>query len=369
MNKPAFNLPKTPRSMDLAITAKCNLRCAYCSHFSSEGEVGDLPTEEWVAFFGELSRCAVLDVCLQGGEPFFRQDLPEIIEGVVRNKMRYSVLSNGVLIGDELAGFLASTKRCNFVQVSIDGSCQDVHDSFRGRGSFQRVVTAIQALRRHRVSVTVRVTIHKKNFTDLENIARFLLTEVGIPEFSLNSAADLGLCRQHAEEVQLTAEERAHVMKSALRLVKKYPGRIAASAGPLAEAELWRSMEERNGQEGPLHPQGGFLSGCNGTFTKLAVRADGMIVPCNLLPGIELGRINQVDLADVWLNHPELNRLRNRRALPLSDFAFCRGCAYIPYCTGNCPATADAMLGDPYHPSPEGCYRRFLEQGGSIPAE
>jgi len=48
----------TPKSMDLEITSRCNLRCTYCSHFESDGDVGhDLPKEEWLKFFEELNRC------------------------------------------------------------------------------------------------------------------------------------------------------------------------------------------------------------------------------------------------------------------------------------------------------------------------
>ena len=76
---------RTPKSVDLAITNRCNLRCKYCSHFTSAGDVGqDLPKEEWLQFFAELNRCAVMDVTLQGGEPFYRGDLKELIEGIVR---------------------------------------------------------------------------------------------------------------------------------------------------------------------------------------------------------------------------------------------------------------------------------------------
>ena len=65
-----MNLMKTPKSVDLEITNMCNLRCKHCSHFSSEGDVDrDISTEEWLEFFEELNRCAVMDVCLQGGEP------------------------------------------------------------------------------------------------------------------------------------------------------------------------------------------------------------------------------------------------------------------------------------------------------------
>ena len=78
----------------------------------------DLPTEEWLRFFEELNRSMVMDVCFQGGEPLMRPDLPELIQSVVRNGMRFSILSNGTLITDEIAQFLASTGRCDYVQVS-----------------------------------------------------------------------------------------------------------------------------------------------------------------------------------------------------------------------------------------------------------
>lgn len=116
---------RTPRSIDIEITNRCNLRCKYCAHFSSPGDVdNDLPKEEWFKFFEELNRCAVMDVTLSGGEPFHRQNITEIIESIIHNRMRYAILSNGTLITDEMAKFLAETKRCNSVQVSIDGSAQ-----------------------------------------------------------------------------------------------------------------------------------------------------------------------------------------------------------------------------------------------------
>ncbi len=106
------------------------------------------------------------------------------------------------------------------------------------------------------------------------------------------------------------------------------------------------------------------MQGCPNN--KLAVRADGVIVPCNMLTHIELGRINQDSLSDVWQNHPTLNQMRQRSTIPLTDFEFCAGCPYIPYCTGNCPGLAYTLTGQIDHPSPDACLRRYLEDGGEI---
>ena len=361
---------KTPRSVDLAITNRCNLRCTYCSHFTSAGDVGeDLPREEWLTFFEELNRCAVMEVILQGAEPFCREDIKELIQGIVRNRMRFNILSNGTLISEEIAAFLASTGRCDGVQVSIDGSTPKTHDACRGQGNFLRAMEGIKILQRHGAPVSVRVTIHRHNVKDLEDVARLLLEEIRLSSFSTNSASLMGLCRYNAEEVQLTVEERSFAMETLLRLHEKYNGRISANAGPLADAKMWLEMEKARQERRERMPGRGCLTGCGGPMTKLAVRADGVIVPCIQMSHIELGRINRDDLHEVWENHPELKRLRERRNIPLSDFEFCKGCDYIPYCTGNCPALAYTILGEENHPSPDACLRKFLEEGGRLPDE
>jgi SynChlorMet cassette radical SAM/SPASM protein ScmE len=132
---------------------------------------------------------------------------------------------------------------------------------------------------------------------------------------------------------------------------------------------MFSEMERARREGKESIPGRGSLTGCGGTMSKLAVRADGTMVPCCQVPMIELGRINRDSMKDVWLNHPELNRFRRRNEIPLSSFEFCRDCPYIPYCTGSCPATAVTLTGNPYHPSPDACLRLFLKDGGRLPDE
>ncbi len=361
---------RTPRSVDLDITNECNLRCGYCYHFSGPGDVGkDLPKEEWLRFFEELSRCAVMSVAMAGGEPFLRGDLRELIAGVVKNRMRFSILSNGTLIADEMAAFLFSTNRCDGVQVSIDGSKPETHDAARGDGSFSRAMTGIRRLLEHHVPVQIRVTINRYNVSDLEAIARLMLDDLRLPGFSTNAASRMGLCKQNVDEIGLSVEDRTLAMETLLRLNRKYDNRISAQAGPLAEAIMWSEMEMARRKGKKNIPMGGSLTACGCVMDTIAVRADGVMAPCTMLSHIELGRINKNDLADVWLNHPEIQKIRMRGNIPLSELEFCRGCDYIYFCTGNCPGLAYSIVGEVNAPSPDACLRRFLDDGGKIPLQ
>ncbi|MEI6287468.1 MAG: SynChlorMet cassette radical SAM/SPASM protein ScmE [Bacillota bacterium] len=358
----------TPKKIDIALTNNCNLRCRYCYFFTSEADTGrDLATADWLKFFGELKDCVVMDVCLAGGEPFMRPDLRELIAGVVDSRLRYTLLSNGTLIDDSIAGFIAATKRCNSVQVSIDGADSSVHNA--SRGGFADAVRGIHILQRHNIPVTVRLTINRFNVNKLEETAAFLFDEIGLPSFSTNSAAYMGLCRQNNDEISLTTADRMTAMRSLLRIIKKYGNRIGAQAGPLAEARMWREMERQiNNHEQP-GSRCGVLGGCGGMFSTLAVRADGVITPCTQMPQVELGRINQDSIRKIWQTNPELQRLRERAETKLSSFAMCRDCEYAAYCTGNCPAVAYNLSGAVNVPAPDACYKRFLADGGKLPDE
>lgn len=368
--EPFASIMCTPRSVDIEITSRCNLRCRYCYFFDNPAvDYRDLPTEEWLRFFEGLGRCGVMNLTLAGGEPFIRKDLTVLIGGIVRNRMRFSILSNGMLIDDEISGFIGSTGRCDYVQVSVDGSDTKAHDACRGEGAFVGAIRGIRTLQHHGVSVAVRVTIHRSNVFDLENIAGLLLEELELPGFSVNAAGYLGSCRSNADDVLITAQERQVAMEALLRLSEKYTGRISAMAGPLAEARQWRRMEEARMQAAPPFPNGGRLTACGCPSNKIAVRADGVIVPCSMLSHIKLGHISRDSLVETWQQSAELNRIRQRHLIQLTDFEFCDACPYISYCTGNCPGLAFAMTGQVDHPSPDACLKRFLEAGGKLPTD
>jgi len=368
LSNKTIKIMKTPESVDISIVNKCNLRCKYCSHFTSAGDTSDdLPKEEWLRFFKELKDCAVMRTTLQGGEPFLRPDLEELINGIKASRMRFSILTNGTLITDKTAAFISSTGRCDTVQVSIDGSIPTTHDSMRGKGSFAQAIRGINYLKKYNINTSVRVTIHKQNINDLENIARFLLEDIGLPGFGTNSASYMGLCRQNAALVQLTTEERSIAMEKMIRLSQIYKGRISATAGPLAEAQMWSEMEDARFQGKKSLPNRGYLTACNGTMKNIGVRSDGTIVPCLLLGHIELGFINKDSIKNIWQNHPEIKSLRERCFIPINSFEYCKDCTYINFCTGNCPALAYNMLGKSDHPSPDACLKRFLENGGRLP--
>jgi len=359
------NIVDAPQTLDLSLTGRCNLRCRYCFYADAMHSRQELPVEQWLSFFAELGRLAVRSVCLSGGEVFVRPHLEDLIDGVIANRMRYSLLTNGTLITEKTVAMLATGKRrqrLSSIQVSIDGSCPEINDASRGRGSFAKALQGLRLLKEAGFPVTSRVTINRYNVDDLENIAGLVLDEIGLQGFSTNDAVPMGAGCSNQDAITLRPEQQLKAMKTLNQLAERYDGRITASAGPLANRRMYKEMQDaRATGEKSTRWQMGYLTSCGCVFNKLAVHHDGVITPCNMLPQLELGKINVDSLTEIWQSHPTLKALKDRRQIPMGDVPGCEDCEWAPYCNGSCPGLAYEMTGDFNLANPHDCYRRFLE--------
>ncbi len=174
---------------------RCNINCSYCYYLEKEklypGEkrfrMSDAVLERYVHDLIEAGMQAGLDeieFSWQGGEPtllrvgFFekavalqKQYCPE---GV---RINNTLQTNGTLLDDDWGAFLA--REHFLVGVSIDGP-RDIHDHYRrdraGRGTFDKVMQGIDALRRHKVDYNILTTVHRENAIKGKQVYKFLKT-------------------------------------------------------------------------------------------------------------------------------------------------------------------------------------------------
>ena len=354
-----------PEELDLSLTGRCNLRCQHCFYADDMKTRDDLPTEPWLEFFDELGRLAVRRVCLTGGEVMARRDLWTLVDRLVENRMRFTMLTNGTLLDEaavERLGRAHRRTRLENIQVSVDGPTAEVHDRFRSPGSFSGAVRALRLLKEAGLPLTARVTINRYNVDLLRQTAAFLLDELGLPYISTNSALPVGAAHTHTQQVTLTAQERRRAMVDMVQLADEYDGRILANDGPLAQARHFAAMEQAADDPDQRQPWMGTLSACGCVFSKLAVHHDGTIVPCALLSEATLGHINRDPLPDIWRSHPTLSAMRSRRTTPMRDLSRCQGCRWVEVCNGGCPAHPFSHHGELDRPSDFHCYRKYLEE-------
>jgi SynChlorMet cassette radical SAM/SPASM protein ScmE len=354
-----------PTAMSVSVTGRCNLKCQYCFYADEMTALSDLPTEAWLKCFQELTAMGVRNVTLTGGEALTRRDFWELVDGVIANHMRYDMLSNGTLFTEKVIEQFNVGKRrirLNSIQISIDGSTAEIHNMSRPN-SFERAMRGLRLLKAAGFPLTVRVTINRHNYKDLENIAHLLLEDVGLPSFSTNEAVPLGSGCNNMGTMVLTSAEKLETMRIFKRLEERYGNRISALAGPLAKLKMYAEMDHaRETGEKSTRWQMGYLTACGCVFSKLDILHDGSIVPCNMLGSLVLGNIQTDSIEEIWRSHPVLQAMKARRAIPLSQVPGCEDCEWNEYCNGSCPSIAYDHYGDMNRGNPEDCYRRFLNE-------
>jgi len=371
VSTPEIGVMSTPRNFDIAVTGRCNLSCAYCFYADEMTSRTDLSTDQWLDVFKLLGGLRVMRVTLTGGEALSRPDFFKLVDGVIENRMRYSILSNGTLVTERtLAEFEKGKRRqrLDSIQISIDGSSAKVHDQSRPN-SFSRAIRGLQLLKGAGFPLTVRITINRFNYTDLENTARLLLEEIGLDGFSTNEAYPCGATNRYEDGIMLTVDQRREVMNTLTRLNEKYHDRISASAGPLAlvqEECLIHESREKGLRELPGR---GYLTACGGVFDKLALLHDGTIVPCHVISDLNLGNILTDDIREIWLHHPLMQAMRQRRENSLDAIEPCSTCDYKGFCTGGCPGGALFLNHDFNTRNPMDCYRILTGEETYPPSE
>jgi len=366
MNSPAApTVSPTPRSLSISITGRCNLRCRYCFYANEMHALRDLSTGQWLEFFRRAREWKIFDISLTGGEVFTRPDLFELIDGIIENKMRYNLLSNGTLIDEGVIEQLSRgkrKKRLDYIQISIDGSCAEIHNRSRP-DSFDRAVRGLKLLKENGFPLAVRTTINRHNLEDLENIAEFLLEDIGVSSFGTNEAMPIGTGCQSAKEIALSPRDQRRAMGIMKKLLQKYPGRLNAQAGPQAKLKMYDEMERaRKGEKVKTNWKMGYLSACGCVFSRIDILHDGSIVPCCMLPGLKLGNIQRDPVDKIWQQHPVMRAMRDRRRIPMREVPGCEDCEWNPYCNGSCPGLAHQLTGDFNRANPEDCFRRFLRE-------
>lgn len=355
-----------PQFLDLSLTHHCNLNCPYCFYDDEMAVTRDLTTEEWLQVFTGLHNLPVRELVLSGGEVFTRKDLPILLEAICNAGKRFSILTNGTLVDDDWIEVLKRYRtRLSYIQFSVDGSCADVHDSIRGDGSFERTIAGLRRVLDAGLPEMVRMTINRLNASDIEAAMDFLLNDIGVRQVGTNDVVTIGAgCRIN---IGLSPDQHLEAMRSLVRMSRKYPDRLQASAGPLARYRSYREIDRIiAGEMVRNEHRMGRLTGCGCMGMKLAVRHDGAVSPCNMLTDLHLGNILTDSLAEIWRSHPILEAMRERSKIRLRDIEECSDCPYADYCTGNCPATRYAETGNLNLPNVSDCYRQFLRECGGV---
>lgn len=169
---------RTPLSGSLELTFRCNLRCQHC--YVSHGHTGipgmqELTTEEARDLIDQMVEMGTLWLLLTGGDPLLRRDFLEIYTHARRRGLLVSIFTNGTLITNRIADYLAEWRPFN-IEITLYGYTQETYERVTGiPGSYARAMQGIERLDQRGIPYklkTMVMTLNQHEFADIQDFAR-----------------------------------------------------------------------------------------------------------------------------------------------------------------------------------------------------
>lgn len=346
-------------------TRTCNLRCVHCySDSFAKKYPGELDTAQAKVMIDDLVAFKVPALLFSGGEPTTRPDLFELIAHATGQGLRVTVSTNGTLI-DEAKARQFKDLGVTYVGISLDGIGK-TNDLFRGKdGAFDAAVRGIRHCHAVGQKVGLRLTLTRRNCTDLHDIFDFIQQE------NIQRACFYHLVYSGRGN---TADELSHAeIRRAMDIIvertvsfyeRGVPREILTVDHHADNAYLYLKLKAQN----PAHAAKVYQwmkwngGGANSSGIGISnINWLGEVHPDQFWQSAVLGNIKERPFSEIWSDNsiPLLAQLRNRRPLLKGR---CGECRFQEICGGSFRVRALQVHGDPWASDPA-CYLSDAEIG------
>jgi mycofactocin radical SAM maturase len=299
----------------------------HCLSDSGQASRDELTHGECLELIDQLTALKVFQVNIGGGEPFMREDFLDLLSYSHEKGLVTCVSTNGTMVDPSLAKRLSSLMRL-YLQVSLDGATPEVNDAIRGKGTYEKILYAMDCLATECVPFSINTVLTRTNFSQLE-ILRKMASEYH---------AELRVSRFRPSGRGKTSKAYLGPTKDQLETFSNW----------LDEHDLVRTGDSFFCLTSENRRRKG-LDMCGASKMTCCISPMGQVYPCAFLQEepFLVGNIRDSSFKDLWDSSPVFNRFRSL------DVKSCMECYRFDSCRGGCPAVAYHTFDDISMPDPE----------------
>lgn len=312
----------TIKTAYLEITNLCNLNCRTCYNRSGlNRERKELSLAQIEQILLTLLPFGLQRFLLSGGEPSLHSEFDEILE----LPRRYPAVSFGIVTnGNHHHRKLIDTvNECdNFtLQISLDGSCEEVNRLTRGEGHFDKAVAFARCIHKTAPKPLLKMVVSKRNLHDVEAFCELALSLGFVPELAFIYKSGNGA--DDWDETCVTAQQKIQVLKLAERINAKKNTSIFLPQCTI-RCPLTSGLQQ----------------------LSLCIKVDGSIQPCQSIYSdrYTVGNALSFDAAEFERRMSAIADTAGRRLA--CDYG-CGACMLNAYCGRGCMAEAINLSDDP----------------------
>jgi len=345
------------------VTQSCDLACKHCRAAAQPiAHPDELTHEEGKALIDQIAEMRVPIFVFTGGDPLKRKDLFELIRYASSKNVHVAVTPSATPLLTHEAIF--KMKKAGLVRlgISLDGSCPEIHDRFRGLdGAWARTIQAIEWANAAGIPIQVHTTVSRHNVNDLDNLCN-LFEKLAIVMWNVFFLVPVG--RGQLDDL-LSGEEFERVFGKIYELSRRANFQIKTTeAMHYRRYLLQHNLEEKRMGHGVGHAHGALYEAGAPTADArtrnmgwatrrvndgkgfVFISHVGNVYPSGFLP-IHAGNIRETPLVEIYREAPIFKALRDTLRLE----GKCGACEYKEICGGS-RARAYALTGDPLAQEP-----------------
>lgn len=195
----------------------CNLDCSTCYNRSGKTRTRqELSFDDFVQITDRLTHeFGCTRILISGGEPTLHNEFDRILSHLLSTGLEIGVVTNGTTNNQSLVTAYLTQKKLT-VQVSLDGSCEQINAKTRGRGNFNKTAEYLSRLSAAGRHPFLRMVVSQNNLHDVEAYYRFAFSIGCIPDYTFIN--DMGNASDIWETLAPTPQQKLSVLRTLERL-------------------------------------------------------------------------------------------------------------------------------------------------------
>ena len=332
------------RSIDWAITDRCNYNCLHCFHAADNDiQRNEFSFQDALRLLDDIRSCGIPSVRLTGGEPTLYPHFRELLKAIYERELQLDTLvTNGSKLTAELLGYIKELFPLARIMISFDGI--GFHDWMRRHpGSEEEAKRAVRLSVQAGLSVFINSNVNRRNM-DVMYDTFLMLADLGVEQLRIIRTTEAPRWELNKNEDTLSPEE---YYDFSCRFAQQYK-----QDAPDVPVIIWQSLsldkENRSFSCLPVKTtperfcEDRYI--CSAFFQKLYVQANGDVEPCapfagyNALHDIHPGNIYTESLKSQLTNGRILSEITQTIGDKIRKNETCASCCYVRACQGGCPA-------------------------------
>ncbi len=325
-----------PRFCVWELTLACNLRCLHCGSYAGDRREDELSLEEALGVADQLAAAGCEKVTLGGGEPTMHPHWHELGKRLTDRGVRVNIISNG---WHWTADHVEKARAAGLQNVafSLDGF-EEAHDKVRRKGSYQKVMDAIDLSVQAGMPVSVVTHINQLNSRTLREL-RDHLRDHCVDSWQLQPGNPSGVMHEH-QDLVIRPEDLLWLVPLIAEL--RTDGTPHPVVCPADNVGYYGKYEQALRDRGARID---FWIGCRAGCQVIGIESNGNVKGCLSLPSARHGKdlflegnLRQASLDEIWRREGAFAYNREFKEGQLEGF--CAVCRYRDICRGGCSWTA-----------------------------